>query len=284
MKNQENSDVFQQMLGIWQSPELQAALRSIEQVTAYQLSQTARRPFLKFHSCITTDPPPDYIVRWRAEPKLEHWYHRHVNGILGDTQNALACVYYHQEQMLDLESRVLAELSKHNYMSLLGATVVGVPNTQKWDFEYQAFVLAVRRCLDYLARALAAFFQNDFNSFRRLPRVLRSVKPSSVAEQLIRVHAIYVQRFSYVLSEGDRKSTRDRLSHYEYVPVGVINLSSKGFMLLGGCENLTLTEPDKQVRLSTIIQQRVTDLQECIDTLLNTFVASVATYYASPDA
>jgi hypothetical protein len=182
--------------------------------------------------------------------------------------------------LLEIEAQILAELETHDYKVALKNCIVALPNTRKWDFEYQAFVLAVRRCLDYLTRALAAFFQNEYHSFRTFPKLLCQVKPRIVAERLAQVHESYVSRFAYVLSEGGRKSTRDKISHYEYVPAGTVNLGSRGFVLAGGGERLSL-EQEEPVLLSSVINQRVADLQECVDAMLNAYVDAADEHYRS---
>ncbi|MCL4559313.1 MAG: hypothetical protein M1281_01705 [Chloroflexi bacterium] len=279
MENQSNSEHFQQLWEVFINPDVQRCIHAIDQIVGYRLPESARRSFLSFHKFVTTDPPPVFIIQWRTNKKLEYWYHKHINGILGSTQNALACAYYHRDNLIEIEKQVLDELQNHNYKKALGNSTLGLGNTLRWDFEYQAFILAVRRCLDYLVRALAAFFKNDFHSYHRFSVFLKSQKPEIVAEKLCEVHSSYLAKFSFVTSEGSNKSIRDRISHYEYVPVGTINLSSRGFLLAGGGEELKPSSSGQFELLSEIIDQHLMDLQDCIDTYITCYINAVNEFY-----
>ena len=152
-------------------------------------------------------------------------------------------------------------------------------NTIRWDAEYQAFVLAVRRCLDYLARAMAAYFENDHHSFRRIPRLLAGCKPTSVASALAAAIERHQGAFEYVLSDGNKKSIRDLLSHYEYIGAGTLNISRHGFVMAGGGERLNVAKWEGG--LSPVIRQKATDLHLCISEVIATFVESAAQHEAT---
>lgn len=264
-------DVFEQMASQFFNPEIQGCLKTIESLTGYKLGAADRQPFLYFYNYLT-NPQPNFITVWRENPQLEKWYHKFVNGIQGDVQNTLACVLYHHERLVTIEREVMEGIEKYNYRQALGNSTVGLGNTLVWDFEYQAFILAVRRCLDYLARAISTYFKNDFHSFRRLAGFLEKQQKPKVTTRLIELHAKYSSVFEFVLSEGDRKSIRDKISHYEYVPVGCINLSQRGFMLVGGGENLGFSGGDSSALLSEVLQRHVTNLRSCIREMINAYV------------
>lgn len=61
---------------------------------------------------------------------------------------------------------------------------MGLGGTRKMDFEYQAFVLAYRRCLDYLAGAIASYFKTEVSSFRTLPKSISKSKMASTITTL----------------------------------------------------------------------------------------------------
>jgi hypothetical protein len=263
--------IFKQMTESFSSQEVQGCIQTVNSIAGYKLSDVDRAPFLYFHKYIT-DPQPEFITSWRDDAKLEKWYHRFVNGFLMDVQNAMACVCYHHERLCTIESTILSEIEKHNYKSALGNSTVALGNTLVWDFEYQAFILAFRRCLDYLARAICNYFKNDFHSFRRLGDFLQKLNRDEITTPLIEIHKKYKEAFEFVLSEGDRKSLRDKISHYEYVPVGTINLSSRGFMLAGGGENLGFREGGKSVLLSEAINSHLLNIKSCTNEMIHTLV------------
>ena len=107
----------------------------------------------------------------------------------------------------------------------LNATIA-LGNTLIWDFEYQAYVLSYRRCLDYLTRGIAAFFKHEFHSFRKLNRSLQGLQPASVSNALSEVYSRHAERLSFALSDGDRKSVRDTITHYDCGKCGGYKSSS----------------------------------------------------------
>ncbi len=129
------------------------------------------------------------------------------------------------EKLIAIEQSVMKEIEKYNYRKVIENCTIAIENTLIWDFEYQAFVLAFRRCLDYLTRAICAYFKSDFHSFRRFDKFLKKLDRPIVTKPLIDLHRKYSKRFDFVLSKGNQKSVRDKISHYEYVPVGCINLT-----------------------------------------------------------
>ena len=269
-----DNEIFKQMTETFYSPEIQGCLSAVESIIGYKLSAADKQPFLYFHNYIT-NPEPGFITDWRSDPRLEKWYHRLVNGFLGDVQNTIACVFYHHGRLKVIENAVIESIERFNYRKAIGNSCLGLGNTLVWDFEYQAFILAFRRCLDYLARAISAYFRNDFHSFRKLNYFLQKQSPDSITSPLISLHQKYGPLFEFVLSEGNRKSVRDKISHYEYVSVGTINLSQRGFMLAGGGEQLNAANTRGPVMLSEIIDSHIANLRACIREMIFGFVDSV---------
>jgi hypothetical protein len=161
-----------------------------------------------------------------------------VNGVLGDVRGALAAAHYHASRLGEIEANVSAILSNSSFRERLGNSVMGLGGTRKMDFEYHAFVLAYRRCLDYLAGALASYFKTEASSFRTFPKSIANSKMPDVAKSLCEAHARHVQALAFVLAEG-RKSVRHRIAHYDFVSAGCVNLTPQGFFLAGGGEELT---------------------------------------------
>lgn len=256
-------------------PIIRQCFRDIEAIAGFRLTPQQRASFLRYHAYITTDPKPQYIAELRSAGRR---HHIHVNGILGDAQNALACVYYHLTHLDQMEIAVEQVIESSGLRERLGESATAGGNTLALDFEYQAFVLGTRRCLDYLTRGLAIYFKNDFHSFRRFDNFLAGANPQRVAAPLREAHGRHVANFDFVLSESERRSTRDRISHYEFVPAGVVNISKRGFVLAGGGENLLPHSGSPIPTLRQVLQSHATNLQNCIDDFLDTFVAASRTH------
>ena len=254
---------------------LTECFKFIESVLGYKLSAIDKQPFLFFHNFIT-NPQPEFISNWRNDSKREIWYHKFTNRILGDVQNAFPCVLYHFDKLVDLENSLLSGVEKYNYREIISQNSgMGGGNTLIFDFEYQAYILAFRRCLDYLARAICSYFMQDYNSFRTLGEFLKKINRPIVAEPLIKLHEKYSQNFDFVLSDGERKSVRDIISHYEFVSVGTINLSKRGIVIAGGGKNEFIIYGEGNMLLSEVLQKQVSDLRLCIREFIYTYVDSI---------
>lgn len=254
---------------------LTECFKFIESVLGYKLSAIDKQPFLFFHNFIT-NPQPEFISNWRNDSKREIWYHKFTNRILGDVQNAFPCVLYHFDKLVDLENSLLSGVEKYNYRKIISQNSgMGGGNTLIFDFEYQAYILAFRRCLDYLARAICSYFMQDYNSFRTLGEFLKKINRPIVAEPLITLHEKYSQNFDFVLSDGERKSVRDIISHYEFVSVGTINLSKRGIVIAGGGKNEFIIYGEGNMLLSEVLQKQVSDLRLCIREFIYTYVDSI---------
>jgi hypothetical protein len=259
---------FRAMLDAALSPGVIGCIQDAEGILAFELPEADCKSFLLFHNFVT-NPQPLFLADWRATTAGNRWYVALVEGLNGATRNAYSCVLYHFQRLFELESAVMEKISQRNYKGVLGDFTLAIGNTLIWDFEYQALVLAYRRCLDYMARGLAAFFKRDFHSFRELPESLNKCKPKSVADALIEVHKRHFSSFGFVMSHGTNKSIRDKITHYEWVSAATINLSKKGLVLAGGGESLQSTGQT----LAEALDLRIQLLKACIDDMLTTFVA-----------
>lgn len=247
----------------------------IESILGYKLSAGDKQPFLFFHGYIA-NPEPEFLKNWKNDPKREIWYQKFGNRILGDVQNAFPCVLYHYDRLVDLEDKLFSGVEKLNFRDAIKKNgSVGGGNTLIFDFEYQAYILAYRRCLDYLARAIGTYFMQDFNSFRKLGSFLKKLDRPIISEPLIKLHEKYSACFDFVLSEGNKKSVRDIISHYEFVSVGTINLSNRGIVIAGGGKNEFVIYGEENLLLSEVLQKQVSDLRLCIREFIYTYVDSI---------
>jgi hypothetical protein len=255
------------------NPVLAAVIRDIDQITGFGLSEADEEPFFYFMRFLAR-PASSELLSWRADDDNRYWFDK-VFKIVHDTQSSFACVNYHYANIYRLESEVRVAVERHDFRSVIGdRSVFSGGNTRKLDFEYQAYVLAYRRCLEYLAIGLCGYFRIKSNSFKRLPRTLQNVrkKDRHVAAALSAVHANFVEELAFVLSaETGPHSTRDLISHYEYVDAGVVNLTPHGFVLAGGGEGLL----PRGLPLTQVLSNRLLVLRECISQFIHTFVDSI---------
>ncbi|AWI26848.1 hypothetical protein [Flavobacterium pallidum] len=257
----------------YESDEIQNCLRIIDENVGYKLLPEDKQIFDLFHEFVT-NPQPKFITDWRSDEKKERWYHKFINRFLDDTQNALICVQYHHDKLLQIEKTILEQVEQHNYRKVLDPnTVLGISNTLVWDFEYQAFVLAYRRTLDYFTRGVCCYFTNDFHSFRKIGDFLQKQNRPVFTKPLIDIFEKNIANFDFVMSEGERKSIRDRITHYEYTKVGVINLTSDGLILIGGAEDLGLE--GNNLKLSEVIEQRTHHIKSFLRDFITAYINAI---------
>jgi hypothetical protein len=267
----ESSQVFAAMFATLMNPEIVGSIDDARSVLAFDLPPSESKSFLMFHDFIT-NPQPRFITEWRSNPKTEKWYIGLVDGLNGGCRNAYSCVLYHQERVSKLEFEVTEKLSKRSFSRLVGNGTVGIGGTLVWDFEYQAYIFAYRRCLDYMTRGLAAFFKHNFHSFREFPEFLTKMKHKNVADALLEIHKRHAPNFAAVMSDGSQKSVRDRITHYGWVDAGAINLTKDGLRLYGGGEALRPVSGVAPLTLTGALTARTQMLKACIDDMLAAFV------------
>jgi hypothetical protein len=270
---------FEALRNVATNPEIVGCINDAQEVLAFELPESERKSFLLFYDFIT-NPQPRFLTEWRSTARGQRWYHALVTGLYGDTQNAYKCVLYHFQRLSHLESKMMEKISKRNYLDALGNCTVGITNTPIWDFEYQAYVFAYRRCLDYMTRGLAAFFKHEFHSFRDLPGELGNWEPQNVANALAKVHKNHSGNFAFVMSAGGKTSVRDKIAHYEWVGVGIINLTRYGLVLVGGGEALNFTGNQPPPRLTEVLASRTRMLKACVDEMLTVFVTEARAWEA----
>ena len=246
----------------------------VEDILGYKLSQKDKQPFLFFHDFIT-NPKPLFLNEWQENEKRQKWSEKFSNRIIGDVQNAFPCVLYHYERITILENKLLEELNKRDFRKHLPKnSTIGGGNTLVFDFEYQAYILAFRRCLDYLARAMGTYFLQDFNSFRKLGEQLKKLNKPEVTKELIKTHENFLTKFKFVVSKGNEKSVRDIISHYEFVSAGTVNINSNGIILISGGKETTFYG-GKDKLFSEYLSEQVSDLRLCIRNFIHVYVETI---------
>lgn len=268
-------------LKLFFGPGVQSYLAEFEKITGYKLNEEQKAPFLAFHRYIT-DPQPRFITEFRSNPKAEHWYHLLVNGVLGNVQRSFACVHYHQSRLLSIESELMERIQRLGGIDNPSGLSMSLGDTAVLDFEYQAYVMAYRRCLDQFATAIAAFFKNSFHSFRRLPDFLSRRKPREVALAITQVLPNYATAFEFVMSDNGGNSVRDRIAHMEFVPVGCFNLHQSGVVLIGGGENLNLNGSGDET-LHGVITKKTENLHRCISEVIEAFIDAASAWEISKE-
>jgi hypothetical protein len=205
---------------------------------------------------------------------------RHVLGVVGEVVQGLEGAAHHQQQVAQLERSIL-EVCRAAYaqgppIDMQAVTTAAIP-APKLTAEYHAFLFDIRRCFEYLSRAVVSYFERSSGSFRRLPKALNGAEPVVVAQALtIRVEAAIVD-FEDVLGRGGARAPRDRVGHTSPEPPGHLNLhfSPDGVIsmnLVGGAEDFEMRGLQPEVfQLGPLLLDRIFRFERLMYELLSEF-------------
>ncbi|MFT9408443.1 hypothetical protein [Acetobacter fabarum] len=246
----------------------------IYSAAGFEMSVEAARPFGDFVQWINTQP--QFISEWRSEQKTEQTLYPRFMTVTDGVYWAYAAVCYHLVKIKEIEASVNEILSKYDFSKQFKTNYCAVfGNTRQLDFEYHAFVIAYRRCLDYLSWGFSTYFKQKQNSYNKFKKTLERAQPRFVAEALMAVYEKYIEKFSFVIGTERGQSLRDRIGHSEFVQAATINVGPNGYRFVSVEENLKMFDPHDNRSFSEILDGRALDLHKCISEFLYVFRDSV---------
>lgn len=246
---------IQALQNLHQHPIIRDYLRYVDGCAKYDAPPSVTKVFLELHAHQWTEPKPEFTQIWGETSPNWRWQKRHSDA-MSSVESAVSAAYYHGEHLAQMEHLILAYPQREAAMKILGNATIGGGNTRKLDFEYQAFIFAYRRALDYLALAIAALLKQEFHSFRELPKSLERHADVPWVQTLVAMHGKHSPKLGNFMNTGDKLSTRDRIAHYEAVPAGCLNCTPRGIFLAGGGANL-----DGQGALTAVLRAYLVTLE-----------------------
>ena len=164
--------------------------------------------------------------------KQAKWKDILKNGILSNTHESLRITAYHAVRIGELNKQIVDSLSD---LPLAFNESIGGGDMTVINAEYQAFILAGRRCLDQLSYAISGFFKNECSSFRDLGAFLSKQKKLSIyADPLLDIYNQHEPHFhGWLLSRENKQSIRDFLAHTKSISVGTLNVNGGGVFFVG---------------------------------------------------
>ncbi|MBI2955803.1 MAG: hypothetical protein HYY26_00690 [Acidobacteria bacterium] len=233
----------------------QRLLATLRDSVGFELAEGTRQRFLRLHHVINATPRLPILERLVPTRDLHrHWLRIFTDSAIGYTQEGLAACYYHLNNLGSLESEMVTLVVSHvDELRLQPGQVMAVGNTRRLDFEYQAFVLAVRRTLEYFAVSVGAFFKREAHRIRGLADSIRGSEPEEISTRAITRLNASLNQIAYVLPLAEQMTTiRDQLAHWRPVPAGTLNITrgpDRIYVgLLGGGQNLRLWNSEVEVR------------------------------------
>jgi len=194
------------------------------------------------------------------------------NG-LGHVEQGLTASHYHLERAEGWEDLAIdtfrGRLPVVEHAGSTGGTFsFSLPQL---TFEYQAFVFALRRTLEYLAGATAAFFKRDGNRVKDLAKIVNGAEPLERSDAVR--DRVSEALPALGLSSGHERSVRDRLAHYEAIDAGTFNVwwdpaGKVTVGLAGGGEELWFDGVDlplpTETRLTSVLKRQLRDVEDLV--------------------
>lgn len=229
---------------------------ALKRVAGFKLPTLTKQRFLAFHASIAATPRLPVLTRLTVEGgSRRDWLTPFTEAVLGHVQEGLAASYYHLANVESIEREMisLAQTWLPNIQLPKGSAVAG-GNTRRLNFEYQAFVFALRRTMEYFAVSVGAFFKCEAHRIRTLADSIAAAEPPDTRDRVRVKLDESLHGLSDVLPPADKeRSVRDQLAHWRAVDAGVFNVTSGPeevrIFIAGGGENIHPWDSETRLEL-----------------------------------
>jgi hypothetical protein len=218
----------------------------VREVVDFSLPDETVERFVGIRDQIISKPPMVARLTHDGESR-RNWYLRFGNMVSWDIPEGLGAAHYHAGRAEAFESELLQRCT--DALEELAPQAPDWPSvtrlyTRKLNYEYQAFQFALRRTLDYVSVAGAAFFKRECARITDLPRVLsREGEPeeTEMRERLVACVENGRESLADVIEKGN---VRDQIAHYEAVEAGTLNIHwGKNFTIVSLAEGGEKLDP-----------------------------------------
>ncbi len=264
----------------------QELLSSLKRIADTDLPKPQRQKFEEIHGKIILNPRLANLTRLTIEGgSRDDWLTKFTRATLSDVQGGLTSAHYHLHRVLEIEGAVTAAVIAHApYIGMPKGMVMAGSGTRKLDAEYQAFVFALRRTLEYFAVSIGAYFKCKANRIRSVVNVIDGKEPLVVNESVKSELIIGIDKLvavGIIPPKVEGMSVRDRMSHWESIPAGVLNVrmspdNKLEVFFAGGGEDLgnpPLTEEvsDGSDPLNTLYGKLLAQIKRVEDLIFRTY-------------
>jgi hypothetical protein len=255
--------LFKEFLAKSDSPPVRRFWQRVQAIAGYKLESRFRLPFDSFRRWYDRKPQPAFFAALADPAKSKRVPLGRLRQGMLDCEEALAGACYHRDRAAFMEDQLVEATADPELVPILeGGHMMTGGDTTALDEEYQSFVLALRRSLDYLAGACAALFRQEAHRFRSLHAIL-SRRRSPLADAVLRSIEECERALGDYLEDGEGKSIRSRICHYGIVRVGKPDARKRGLRLIGGPERL-LDPKLERVPLRQALDLRVAAVSRCV--------------------
>jgi hypothetical protein len=216
------------------------------------------------HDFLQTDPSS--VSHLQPIEGKRDWLAEFKARLFESFREGLAIARYHLDQAELIETRIRGIAEKQEAALLPSDGMVLGLSCRPLVAEYQAFEMALRRSLEYLAGAISAYFKTDGNRIRTLAKAVKDREPAAASAAVVaRLHAADLEQL--IGSRSGSKSVRDRVAHHESVSPGVVNIGRKSdgslwVRLHGDAEDLNPLGSEETQTLSEALEKRIQRVED----------------------
>lgn len=200
---------------------LRPVVAAVLDVVNFTLPDETQAKFERIVEGIRAKPP--WVARLLPQDGGPNWYLKFGDGVSWSLREGLGASYYHAENAATLEQRaVKAAANALERLEPGDHPSVKQIYTRKLNYEYQAYRLALRRTLDYLAVTVCAFFKRPCNSINGVEKALKKATDELDRRDRIVpcVNQVRVD-LADIIGVGFL-SVRDQIAHWAAVEAGTL--------------------------------------------------------------
>jgi hypothetical protein len=191
----------------------------LDEVSDFRSPVHLRNVFDRVHGLFYKEPLLPSLSRLKlAENRTVDWLHKFQNAV-SNLRLSMAVPHYHLTNIERIESSIIETSMRllPSYGPKKNASVGGP--ILMLDYEYQAFLLALRRCLEHFAVSIGAYFKRDVHRIRALGKAIQNATPEADRMPVLQELENSLEQLSedVLPPKEHRRTPRDRLAHHEYV-------------------------------------------------------------------
>jgi hypothetical protein len=201
-------------------------LIEVSRFTSFELSESMRRLYEEICSVKNRRENltwPDHLIKAPGKPD---WMTRFWTALLDHTMEGYGATLYHYERLMEIEQEIVRAADCLKDIPVGSSTsCMGGGNYRVFDYEYQAYLMAYRRTLEYLAQAVCRYFKVEGTSIREVVKQIKDREPRQVRERITITLNTHLQAMvDFLPADGGQRSARDVLAHWNPVKAGDINI------------------------------------------------------------
>ena len=192
------------------------------------------------------------------------------NGLrdsIRDAQYGLGAVDYHLSNIEGIE-KAITEIT---LIDLANATVSSF-RANRLDYEYQAYLFALRRTFEYLGNSVGVMFRCKVTSILEVSKEIKHADPVDLRNAVITVLDSGIAQLSDILGPraDGKKTVRNRVGHISAVPAGRLRIyfgrGNPRISIDGGGEELEMGDvfSKTETRLSPVLRKQVQRVESMI--------------------